>query len=151
MSYTIKDKTAIVDQFKTELKASIDSAREQENNLVESSQSEEEFGRDSLVSKKEEMMEDVNTFNIIENTSEDHLMALTALEIKECDSVGFGALVNTDIGCFLILNAMKGIQYKGDNIIGISMQAPVYKELEGKKKGDSFQIQGKSHTINSVI
>ncbi len=38
----------------------------------------------------------------------------------------------------------------GSKIFAISTKAPIYKELEGKQKGDTFQFNGKEQEITGL-
>jgi hypothetical protein len=61
-----------------------------------------------------------------------------------------GALVVTDIRVFYISVSIEEIEVEGQEIFGISTQAPLYKEMAGKQMGDSFAFNNTSYTIKAV-
>ena len=65
--------------------------------------------------------------------------------------VAFGSIVETDNAVFFVSDALPNFKYIQKNIFPLSVQAPVYSELKGKKAGDTFSFNGKTAQIKTVI
>ncbi|MBR9774300.1 MAG: hypothetical protein GYB55_04545 [Cytophagales bacterium] len=63
------------------------------------------------------------------------------------DEVTLGAIVITDSMTFFPSVSLEQFEVDGQNLFGISKNAPLYKEMKGKKKGDTFGLNGKSYKI----
>ncbi len=63
------------------------------------------------------------------------------------EEVTLGAIVKTDKMTFFPSVSIENFEVDGENIFGISRKAPIYKEMVGKKKGDSFSMNGRTYTI----
>ncbi len=61
-----------------------------------------------------------------------------------------GALVLTDGLDFFIGVSTERIQVEGEDIYGISTNAPIYKSMEGLEKGATFTFNGTVYKIGSV-
>lgn len=69
---------------------------------------------------------------------------------KICEIVELGAVVITDSLSFFVSISAEELNVNGDKIFGISVQAPLYKAMKGKKKGDTFSINQKQYEILDV-
>ncbi len=66
------------------------------------------------------------------------------------DVVGPGAVVDVN-GMHLVITAsIPPFEFKGNKYVGVSLEAPVYKAMEGKKKGDEYELNGKKFKIEGV-
>lgn len=63
------------------------------------------------------------------------------------DEVTLGAVVKTDSMTFFPSVSLEQFEVDGHTLIGISKNAPLYKEMKGKKKGETFSLNGKSYKI----
>ncbi|WP_162340240.1 hypothetical protein [Cyclobacterium salsum] len=66
------------------------------------------------------------------------------------EEVTLGAIVKTDKMTFFPSVSIENFEVDGENLFGISRKAPIYAEMEGKKKGDSFSMNDRSYTILDV-
>lgn len=67
------------------------------------------------------------------------------------DQVELGAVVYTkDLNFFISVSVGK-ISVDGKEFIGISTQAPIYKVMEGLKKGDTFSFNENTYVIDELI
>lgn len=64
--------------------------------------------------------------------------------------VGSGAIVMTDQLSFYISIPTDKIEISNESFIGISIKSPIYKVMQGKKKGDSFKFNETAYTILNV-
>ena len=65
--------------------------------------------------------------------------------------VGPGAIVMTEqLNVYISIPTDK-IEINGENFIGISVKSPIYKVMQGKKKGDSFSFNERDYTILNVF
>jgi transcription elongation GreA/GreB family factor len=64
--------------------------------------------------------------------------------------VSLGAIVKTDKMTFFPSVSLEEFEVDGDKLFGISREAPIYKEMLGKKKGDSFSMNGQNYKILDV-
>ena len=67
------------------------------------------------------------------------------------EEIDFGSVVETSENYYFISAALgKIIMDDGSTIYAISTDAPIYKEMKGMKKGDSFTFNEKEHKILNV-
>lgn len=66
------------------------------------------------------------------------------------DKVVIGAIVVTDQRIFYPSVSLENFEVDGKQLFGISLEAPLYKEMEGKKKGDSFQYGSDTYQIIEI-
>ncbi|MDN3690756.1 hypothetical protein [Cyclobacterium jeungdonense] len=67
------------------------------------------------------------------------------------DEVTLGAIVKTDKMTFFPSVSIENFEVDGENLFGISREAPIYAEMKGKKKGDSFSMNGRTYKILDVF
>ncbi|WP_240773397.1 hypothetical protein [Pontibacter sp. SGAir0037] len=65
--------------------------------------------------------------------------------------VSFGAIVQTDLQNYFIGVSLGEIKLEGESYYAISGMSPLYKAMEGKTTGETFQFRGKSYTIKQVL
>lgn len=66
------------------------------------------------------------------------------------DTVQPGAVVLTDQRGFLVGASVEEFESDGHSYMGLSVQAPLYKVLEGRRTGDQVGFQGVVYTILGV-
>lgn len=65
--------------------------------------------------------------------------------------IGFGSIVETQNNFYFIAVPIGEIEMEvGSAVFVISTEAPIYKEMEGKKEGDKFSFNNTEHTIKAV-
>ncbi|MBD3629426.1 hypothetical protein [Cyclobacterium sp.] len=67
------------------------------------------------------------------------------------DEVTLGAVVKTDKMTFFPSVSIENFEVEGEALFGISREAPIYKEMKGKKKGDSFGLNDRTYKILDVF
>lgn len=78
------------------------------------------------------------------------LTRLQELSNKKVNSVEAGAIVETDNNLFFIGVSCPAIPMDGKEILGISMETPIYASIRGKAKGDSFKMGKDEHSITAI-
>lgn len=69
---------------------------------------------------------------------------------KSMDQVGLGAVVYTDQRIFFISTSIEQVVVNGRSVFGISTQAPIYKEMRGKRAGEHFEFKGIRYQIETI-
>ena len=80
---------------------------------------------------------------------------LTILErargIKSAGKVGFGSLVITNQQNFFVAASIGEFKMEDHNFFIISAQTPIFKEMEGKAAGETFEFRGRKYKIKEVL
>lgn len=102
-------------------------------------------------SKNEETMAEMEflTHNI-EILEREILLLKNVVTEAKSDKVNFGSLVHTDMGVLLVASAQEKLNVDGCDVIGISTAAPIYKMMEGQRKGARFELNGREHEIIDI-
>jgi transcription elongation GreA/GreB family factor len=66
------------------------------------------------------------------------------------DEVVLGAIVETDAYIFYPSVSLERFEAAGKQLFGLSKKAPLFAEMKGKKKGETFSYNGINYTINAV-
>jgi hypothetical protein len=72
------------------------------------------------------------------------------IDFSEKTEAGVGALVTTDMFNFILGVATTPFLFGNMQVVGVSTEAPIYRNLLGRKVGDSFQFSGNQYNINQV-
>lgn len=80
----------------------------------------------------------------------DHLNAINAISFESTDVVKPGAVISVNGRCMIVAVPKAPFTIDGRQFIGISVNAPIYKHLEGKMAGDTFEFKKNIFTIESV-
>ncbi len=103
--------------------------------------------------------EDRNAGNVeVLDTMEDELVfaraemgLLNALDVTQPSiQVEPGAVVVTNQRIFFIAVSSEKVEIDGEEIIGISTNAPIYSAMRGLKKGGQFEFNGTSYQIENL-
>ena len=81
---------------------------------------------------------------------QDHLEAINKISFEPTDTVGPGAVVSVNGRCMIVAVSKPQFNIDGRDFIGISIQAPIYASLKGKKAGDEFTFNNMNFTIEAV-
>lgn len=66
------------------------------------------------------------------------------------DQVRFGSVVCTDKGTYMICTGLGKVDCDGQAVFAISMAAPIYNAMEGKKVGNTFSFNGITQKIKAI-
>jgi len=80
----------------------------------------------------------------------EHLEALNNISFEATEVVKPGAIVSVNGRCMIIAVPKSPFTIDGRHFMGISVNAPIYRQLEGKKAGDTFEFNNKKFTIEVV-
>lgn len=80
----------------------------------------------------------------------DHLKAINTISFEPTKVVRPGAIVSVNGRCMIVAVPKTPFTIDGRHFMGISVNAPIYKHLEGKKAGDTFEFNNKKFTIEVV-
>lgn len=77
---------------------------------------------------------------------------LARLDVNKIqDTVIFGSLVMTTLGCYFFSVALGKISVDGCDYYALSLASPVGKRMQGARAGDVIPFQGKSIEITEII
>ncbi len=65
--------------------------------------------------------------------------------------VAFGTVVVTDQGTFFISASIEEFSVNGQPVFGLSVLSPLYKNMRGKKVGETFKYGGKRYLIKEIF
>lgn len=66
------------------------------------------------------------------------------------DSVRFGSVVLTDRHHLLIATSIDGFEVDGQEYLGLSTRAPLFMALNGRKEGDSVEVNGNTFLVKEI-
>lgn len=69
---------------------------------------------------------------------------------KDFEFADEGAVVQTDQRTFFISTSIEQVDVNGKSVFGVSIKAPIFQAMKGKKKGDSFEGGGIHYFIKDV-
>lgn len=90
----------------------------------------------------------------LENRIAIHLEAIQHIEeltFESCNIVSPGSIVKVGGKKLVIATPKRPFQYDGESYEAISVSAPIYKLMHGKRAGDTYEFHGESHKIEDVI
>ncbi len=127
------------------IKKYIDSAKESRDNETKSSVGDKyETGRAMAQMEMEKNQVQLN--NILNQKNE----LLKIDSSKEFNQADFGAIIITDRGNYFLSIGIGKVDIKNESWFCISISSPIGKFLHNKKKGDSFQFQGREFEVNAI-
>lgn len=126
-------------------------AKQAMNEAQESAMEYDESSEDNMVdSYREEMQNKRDMFaRQVENALED-LALLQKVAIEATETIQFGSVVVTEQQKLFVSISLGQVKIDGDTYIALSPSAPLYKILQGKKKGETYQFRDKSVKILEV-
>lgn len=133
---------SIIDDFKRSIKVRQQSAVEVD-----------ELGLlDQLESNKEISMEYIDKLAGQLDFVNEEMETLNRIGIKEPhDHVAFGSVVVTDKRTFFVSVSLEEFKADGRDLFGLSTQAPLFKQMENKKMGDSFSYKDIEYKILEIF
>ena len=83
------------------------------------------------------------------NFAKEEMELLDKMQVgnKAADFVTIGSVVKTDSMTFFPSVSIEKFVVNGEELFGLSLKAPIYGEMKGKKKGESFQYKGAEYKI----
>ncbi|NNC96086.1 MAG: hypothetical protein HKN92_11030 [Chitinophagales bacterium] len=133
----------VIDNFKSKI---------EELKSAQTNKHEDQFDRDKPAV-------DESTNEIIGKLAEelnfcvDEMQFLHTLKVDEelMETAELGSLVKTDKGIFFPSVSIEKFEVNGEKMFGLSAMAPLFKEMRGKKKGDTFSYNNNKYTITEIF
>ncbi len=127
-------------------------------NLQEAEARDEEladYETDTSVDIDDKSQQDQSTdmANFYEEEMEDNSDTIATLKQNldySTDKVELGALVETSVGYFFIGTAFPPTNYKGKQVMGVSLDSPVYDENKNKKAGEELTARSRKVVIDKI-
>src|SRR5690606_14452820 len=107
-----------------------------------------------VLAKNAEKVAEINTLNELLEFANSEMRILENLRETEIiirDIASPGAVVVTDRGIFFVSASLEHCRVNGDPYIGISINSPLYRAMEGASKGDTFSFKGTEYRIRDVF
>jgi hypothetical protein len=82
--------------------------------------------------------------------TEKDLERIQSIDFSAKEEATVGALVTTDMFNFFLGVATVPFLYDHKQIVGVSVSAPIYVNIKGKKAGDSFTFSGHQYNIHTI-
>jgi hypothetical protein len=79
------------------------------------------------------------------------IATIEALDVGPAETVRPGAVVEYGGDRFLVGVVAAAFEVDGVSYEGISADSPVAQAIEGKRAGDTFEVNGTSHTLDRVV
>lgn len=78
------------------------------------------------------------------------LERIQQIDFSPKEEANVGAIVTTDMFNFFLGVATVPFLYDHKQIVGVSVSAPIFVNIKGKKVGDTFTFSGHLYTIHSI-
>lgn len=79
------------------------------------------------------------------------LITLEAIDPEEvCEVIELGAVVVTDHRTFFVSTSIESVTINGKSVFGLSVHAPIYENMKGKRKGEIIEFKGLRYRILEV-
>lgn len=69
---------------------------------------------------------------------------------SQASSIQLGTLAVTDRAAFYLASGLGKVTFEGRDFFVISTQAPIAKEMLGRRQGESFSMNGTEYVITSI-
>lgn len=103
-------------------------------------------------SREEEVIQRADMLAHRKEDAEKGLEALKRIVVdKQHSEIQFGTLILTSYEYWLVGTSLSEFKVDDKDIVGISMDAPIFEQLKGKKKGDIIMIGKKEVLIDDII
>lgn len=81
---------------------------------------------------------------------EAHLETIKSISFEPKTMVEPGAIISVNGRCMIVAVSKPPFRIGDRDFIGVSTDAPIYKEMKGKKVGDSFMFNDQKFTIEII-
>ncbi len=137
-----KRQEQIINDFKSRIE-------ELKNSEIMINEDQYEYDQQSLDSSTNDM---INYLADELNFALEELSLLQKMQVgeKPLDSVALGSIVKTNKQTFFPSVSLENFSVNGQELFGISSQAPLYQLMKGKKVGESFEYKGEKYKILEI-
>ena len=123
-------------------------------NKIKDLQSSDEITNDDQLDEQQQSL-DSNNSDLISAISDELNFANEEMELLNkmqvgnnvADFVTIGAVVKTDSMTFYPSLSIEKFVVNGEELFGLSLKAPIYKEMKGKRKSQTFQYKETEYKI----
>lgn len=106
---------------------------------------------DKYETTREMMQIEINKLQLQLKDAQQMLLAFKTLDAgKKLDTVEVGACVETDRAIFYLAAAVGKVQFGGHTLMVVSPVSPIGKVMQGKRAGDTFEMQGTQYQVLAV-
>ncbi len=141
MADTLNKKVIWEECFKLQSQT-VDAARSSMMQAEESANSEIGTAEESFDSFREQCQKEREMFG---KKLEEASLGLEVLRRMDpaytSEAVAMGAVVKTEVQTFFVSISLGEVKMDGNKIFAVSTSSPIYKLMEGLKKGDTFQFR----------
>lgn len=144
------NKKKVIDKIVHDKEEMLEDFRSNQRNKLDLASNDDMDNR-HIDSKNEETLFELKLLNNNVEILEKEIMLLKNIPIDiELDKVQFGSLVETDNSTVLVGAAHEVVDVDGIGIVGISTASPLFKKMQGLRKGEKFDLNGNHQEIRSV-
>lgn len=135
------------------VKARIDTAKLAINDAQQAANEETKSSAGDKYETGREMIQQVTDRSQMQlNEANKLLVALNQIKSDGISELaGQGSIVITDNGKFYLAISAGALQLNGEGYFAVSPASPIGGKLLGRKKGDEFNLNGKSYNVKEVI
>jgi transcription elongation GreA/GreB family factor len=120
--------------------------------LQSTDQNDDDDFTDRYESTREEVLDEIGQVAPQTDAAEYQLQLLNRIDTDTLhDQVTIGSVVLTDSQQFFVSTSLPKFRVDGQEYIGVSTESPVYQAMKGKKKGDTFALNGVKYHIEDVF
>jgi hypothetical protein len=149
----LKFKKRVIDICVEKTRSDINLFRDQINDLKEGTDRINEDGVDEQAqSHLEEGSVTIERLNKQLALASDKMAALLRIQKENPIHryVSPGAIVKTSNGVFFVVSNIEKLEVEKTEVLGLSVQSPLYKAIEGKTKGEEISFHNKNYKILDV-
>lgn len=143
-------KRRLIDKF---VETHKDKAMNSENAMNDLQSSANEYGvpKDRYDSHRAQLLRNRDLFAEKLHNTLAEIQALIRIDVQQkCESVKYGSLVITSEHKLFVSISLGKVRLDNDEYIAISPNVPLYKVMEGMKKGDYFEFNSKKIKILDI-
>jgi len=145
-------KQAVHDKMRALEESELASAIAHYESFLKEAQLDDREGHDnSDLAEAAESIELAQAFDHPVHTHQAKIAAIEATDFTQTDTVAPGAIVVFGNRRFVVAVSTTRFDCDGQTYMGISVQSPIYKAMEGLQAGDSFTHNGREMVIQDVI
>jgi len=143
-------KKAIIEAFRAHKEEVLNDFRQEERTRLDQAANDDMDNR-HIDSKAEETLNEMDFLTHSMEILEKEIYILKSVHTQSPNAkVEFGSLIQTDKLIALIGVAHERMEVNGQQVVGISMAAPLMRALEGKKEGETAKVGSMTHKIERI-
>ena len=144
-------KQSVIEQFIQRKSAKLNQLKVDQQQRLQSANTEDIDKQDLYESPKEEMMDEIQQKAEPLDALDEELLRLKTIDLHEVhQTVAFGSLVRTNVAYFLIAAAQDAFIYDEKKFIGLSAQAPLFEKMEELRQGAEFHYGETEYVILDI-